>query len=62
MVLGLEAESRYPKVAPEPPPTPDRRSVVDATAMSLTYPAAHQLLVDIGSSGFVDLYIRRGID
>lgn len=30
-------------MAPGPPPTPDRRSAVDVTAMSPTYPAAHQL-------------------
>lgn len=42
MVLGLVAGSRCPRVAPEPPPTPDRHSAVDVTAMSPIYPAANQ--------------------
>jgi len=40
------AESRHPKVAPEWPLTPDRRSVVDAMVASLIYPIGHDDIED----------------
>lgn len=55
MVLGLVAGSRCPRVAPEPPPMPDRHSAVDATAMSPIYPAANQSRLVI-TKKFANLY------